>query len=364
MEEEKKKDNKKIIAIVLVVLLVAFGALFIYRNYSSNSSTNSNSKSSEKNMAAISGSLDINGVLPEGSVLSLVSVEFDSSETPTEFDSITDPKDQDTWELSDANSGKIYVIQGILKSSSGEELAKSNKITVSAPASNEVLTLNVVGKGLTGEAVVSGLIKVNGAFPQGSTVNLLVRTPNTQFTETREGLPAKAETYVSNTTAVAGQAYDVVGYLYDATGAKIGESEILSLVAPAKNEVLVINSSFNPPVPTSAPKPNADIQGSIDLNGAVPSNSRIVVLEAPMNSNSFEVAVDNIPAQDGQGWIWNGATQGTWYNLQAVLKQRQDNGTDKDIAKSQQMTVAAPAINVTFTIDTGIALPPTPTPSQ
>ena len=358
MEPEKKQDNRKIIAIVLAVLLVGFGALFIYRNYSSNTVNNS----AEKNMTAISGSLNINGVIPAGAVLSLVSSEVDSDSTPAEFDSVTDPKDGDEWLLASAMSGKTYTVQGLLKSSNGVELAKTNKISVTAPANGEVLTINLADKTLTGVAVISGLVKVNGFIPTGATISLAARTPNTQFEVTREDMPAKTETFLTYDTAIAGQEYDIIGYLYDSTGNKIGESEILKLVAPAKNEVLNINSNASAPQPSAAPK--AKISGSIDLNGVAPSNSRVMILQAPMDSSDFQVAVDNIPAVDGQQWVWNGAVNSTWYNLKAVLKQRQDNGTDKDIALSQQLTVAAPAINVTFKIDTGIAPSVTPTPAQ
>jgi hypothetical protein len=365
MEPEKKQDNKKIIAIVLVVLLVAFGGFLIFRNFSSNSSSTS---TAEKNTTAISGNLNINGVVPAGAVLSLVSSEVDSSNTPTEFDSVTDPKDGDEWSFTSAKSGKTYIIEGVLKSSNGVELTKTNKITITAPATGETLTINLEDKTLTGVAVISGLVKVNGFIPTGATVSLAARTPNTQFEVTREDMPAKAETFLTYDKAVAGQKYDIVGYLYDSTGKRIGESEILSLVAPAKNEVLNINSNASAPAPSAAPsttpKPNSSITGKIDLNGAVPSNSRVVILQAPMNSNDFVVAVDNVPAVDGQGWVWSGAINGTWYNMQAVLKQRQDNGTDKDIALSQQTTVAAPAINVMFTINTGIAPSVTPIPTQ
>ncbi len=361
METDKKKDSRKIIAIVLVALLVAFGGLIIYRKYSGSSS----STSSVATNSSITGTLNINGVVPDGAVLVLSQMESGSGVAPTDFSTINNPSDQGSWTFSGASEGKTYVIQGTLKSSNGAELVKSNPITVTSPATNQVITINLIGNGLTGVAEISGVIKVNGYYPSGSTVSLLAKTPNTQFEVTREGLPAQASTVVSTDKAVAGQEYDIVGYLYDSTGAKIGESEVLTLVAPAKNEVLTINSSATAPAPTNAPTNapalKAKISGTIQLNGVAPSNSRIVILQAPMNSNDFTVALDNIPANNGQAWVWPNAANGTWYNMQAVLKQRQDNGTDVDVAVSQQMTVAAPAINVMFIINSGIA--PTPTPA-
>mgnify|MGYP001612828168 FL=1 len=46
----------------------------------------------------------------------------------------------------------------------------------------------------------------------------------------------------------------------------------------------------------------------------------------------------------------------------AILKQAQSNGTDQDIADSPIQTQAAPASNVTFTINSGIVLQPPPGP--
>ena len=41
----------------------------------------------------------------------------------------------------------------------------------------------------------------------------------------------------------------------------------------------------------------------------------------------------------------------------AILKQHQNNGTDQDISDSNTITVAAPANNETFTINSGFSLP-------
>lgn len=356
-----KADNKKIIAIILIVLLLGVGGIIIYKKFASNAS--SSHESQQVASAAVSGTLNINGVVPSGSVLVLSQMEAGSGAAPVDFSTINNPSDQASWTFSGAASGKTYVIQGTLKSSDGAELSKSTPITVTAPASNQVITINVAGKGLTGVAEISGIVRVNGYFPSGSTISILAKTPNTQYTVVREGLPAQASTPMSTNKAVAGQEYTIVGYLYNSAGSKIGESDPLVVDAPAKNEVLTINSNAVAPTPAPSQSPKAKISGTIQLNGVAPENSRIVILQAPMNSNDFVVAVDNIPAQNGQAWVWPNAVNGTWYNLQAILKQRQPNGTDQDISGSIQQTVAAPAINVLFTINTGIAASPTPSPT-
>lgn len=356
--DSAESGNNKIIGIILVVLLLVAGFLLIFKNLNGKKSAPITSTTS-----TISGILDVNGVVPDGATLVLSQQETTSGGAPTDFSTINNPKDQEAWIFNGAQSGKNYQIRGTLKSSNGAVLLTSPSIIVSAPASGETLVINLEGKGLTGVAAISGSIKVNGYIPTGSTVTLMARTPNTEFTTTKENMPAQVLTSVLYDKAVAGQKYDIIGYLYDSVGTKIGESSTLSLVAPARNEVLDINSSATALAPTQTEKPKAKISGLIKLNGVSPINSRIVILQRRAGKGEYQVATDNVPANDGQGWAWTGATSGIWYDMTAVLKQRQDNGTDKDIASSNQMTLAAPAINVTFIINTGIAPSPTPTPT-
>lgn len=363
MEDENKTDNKKILVIVGVIALIlvaVIAGLLIFRQITSDKTNDEASVTAIKTetKTIIAGELDINGVVPDGAIVVISATEVGAG-IVTEFSTITTPRDQTIWSFEDAVVGKTYQIQVVMKSSDGIELAKSAKVLVTAPASNEIVTINLEGKDLKGSATISGVIKVNGQFPAGSTVNTAVKTPNTSFQLSRVGLPAAAATAVSYDIAVPGQRYDVIGYLYDASGVKIGESEILSVVAPASNEVLNINSTYTAIASEEEGEP-AEVQGFIDLNGAATSNSRVVILQAPVGTTQFVVAVDNVPPVDGQSWLWTDAVDTTWYEMQAVLKERQQNGTDVDLAVSEIMTVAAPAINVTFKINTGIA--PTPTP--
>ena len=75
-----------------------------------------------------------------------------------------------------------------------------------------------------------------------------------------------------------------------------------------------------------------------------------------MNASSYSVAVDNVSPADGVTWVWNSPQNSTWYTLIAILKQRQSDGTDKDISTSAPITVAAPAASTVFTINSGFNL--------
>ena len=72
MEEDKKKENRKIIAIIavtVVVVLLIVGGLLIFRNNSSEPAVDTVVKTESKTV--IAGELDMNGVVPEGTVVTL-----------------------------------------------------------------------------------------------------------------------------------------------------------------------------------------------------------------------------------------------------------------------------------------------------
>lgn len=90
---------------------------------------------------AISGSLVVNGVVPGGSTVVILQSAPGQSQYQTIVSSLS-PTTGTTWSWGGATSGTQYQIQAALKASNGNVLAVSPTISVSAPASNEVLTLN------------------------------------------------------------------------------------------------------------------------------------------------------------------------------------------------------------------------------
>lgn len=86
-------------------------------------------------------------------------------------------------------------------------------------------------------------------------------------------------------------------------------------------------------------KGNATISGQIDFNGVPPENGTIALYAAPKDSNSFELIQNGIQAQDVVKWEWQGATDGKMYDIKASLI----DGSGKQIAQSNVITVAAPA---------------------
>ncbi len=354
-------------ALILIVLIVFFLGVFAALFLSSNGYISLGS-----GKASVSGKFDINGVIPAGATITLTAKQVGQSGSAQVVASGLAVADLSSWSFDTAEKGKTYELQAQVVEN-GSTVAVSSPIVVTAPADDEKLTLNLVAKSTSKTGVISGNIEVNGYIPSGSTIVIKGRRLGSEeFSTVAQNLPGQQTQFMSYSTAVAGTTYEVQGVLLASNGKAIGNSDILTVTAPAVNETLVINSTATAPTaaPTTAPTGNnsnsnqpaagsVNISGSINFNGAAPANSRIVVFQSQgTTSGNNQVAVNNIAPVDGTTWTWNGAQNATWYTLVAVLKQAQPNGTDKDIATSNTITVAAPASNVVFTINSGMSLTP------
>lgn len=363
-----QKNNLLLLAIGILALVVVALLFIVLRK--PNLSAFDQSINSQ-----ISGVLNINGAVPTGATISLIAQDMKGG-SPVTFASGLTPLDNDAWSYTHATPNNSYSIKAQLIQN-GKVITESSPISVTAPADDETLTLNVTSdQPADTNAVISGNIIVNGFIPANSTITINGRVLGDQnFTQVATNLPGRARQFMSYTSAIAGKEYEVTGTLIGPDGSVIGTSSILAVAAPALNETLTINSSAQAPstptptpapattaTPTPTPNPRAVISGSINFNGLAPANSRIVILQKVYNTSNYKVAVDNITPIDNMTWTWPNAKSSTWYDLVAVLKQRQSNGTDKDLATSSPTSIAAPASNVTFTINSGITLSPPPGP--
>jgi len=386
--------------IVLIVLIVAFGVGGLYF-------AKKDQQSSVPPAKGITGVLNVNGVIPQGSTITLLQRETQGTAPFVPFEQNITPTDLNTWQFINGKPGKSYEIQASIVQN-GKVVYLSDPIFVTAPAINQPIALDVSVPNPTGpaNATISGSVGIDGYIPPGATLTLQGRKVGTQkFTDVTKGIAAKDEQFLSYTTAIAGQEYEVKALLFDASGNLIGESAMLTLVAPAANEELNVNSVAQPPVtptaiptitptpsptltptptfivtqvtsiltatPTSTPTPTntpgptntpaptpvpPSISGTIQFNGQAPSNTRIVIFQRVSGSQNYQVAVDNITPQNGTNWQWTGAQAGQLYQMVAILKQRQSNGTDIDMADSPTLSIAAPAANEVFTINSGYSL--------
>lgn len=340
--------NRTTLFIGIVMILAVVAAFFYFKN--------------SQNSSSITGVLDINGVVPNGATITL-SQRTDPQGVFTPFATNINAIDHAPWTYSGSVKGESYELQASLVVN-GKVVTESSPMTVTAPANEVHLTLNVPSENKTANSTISGTVGINGYIPPGSTITIEGKTMDeSEYTVVVENLVAKDKQFMSYTTAVGGTTYEVKGVLIDTNGNKIGESPILQVTAPAYNELLEINSSAQPPTPTvvvpsvTQQPVNGAISGTINFNGAALSNSRVVVLQKVTGTQNFAVAVDNISPQNGSQWNWTGAQVGTSYDIVAVLKQRNSNGTDTDISDSNTITVVAPAANEQLTINSGYTLP-------
>ena len=387
--------------VILIVLIIAFalGGMYFAKK---------DKQAAVPSTNGVAGTINVNGVIPQGSTITLLQRETQSNASFVPFEQNIEPTDLISWQFINGKPGKSYEIQGSVVQN-GKVVYLSDPIFVTAPAIDQSIAFDVPVANPTGpaNATISGSVGVNGYIPAGATLTLQGRKIGaSKFTDVTKGIPAKDEQFISYTTAIAGQEYEVKALLFDATGNLIGESAVLTLVAPAANEQLNVNSVAQPPVtptaiptitptpsptltptptfivtqvtsiltatPTSPPTPTntpgptntpaptpvpPSISGTIQFNGQAPSNTRIVIFQRVSGSQNYQVAVDNITPQNGTNWQWNGAQAGQLYQMIAILKQRQSNGTDIDMADSTTLSIAAPAANEVFTINSGYSLP-------
>lgn len=332
------------------------------------------------------GTFDINGVVLQGATITLLQKERGSNNPFVAFEQGVTPEDEGVWHFDEAKTGKSYEIKGLLLQN-GQVIYQTSPIFVTAPMINQILVFDIPAKVSPGAATISGNVGINGYIPPGATIGLQARIVGTkQFTMVTKGIPALDNQTITYPNAVAGKLYEIQGILFDSNGNIIGSSSLLQVAAPAYNEELSINSTMQPPAtptptvtptpqpvvpvgtatptmtatptpsPTPTPQPTV-ISGIIRFGGQAPSNSRIVIFQRPVNSSQYLVAVNNVAPEDGTTWQWTGGQVGVQYDLIAILKQKQSDGTDKDISNSNVLTVSAPAANEVFTINSGYILP-------
>jgi len=219
--------------------------------------------------------------------------------------------------------------------------------------------------------IISGKIDLNGYVPDKSYIEIGERERGTdKFTIVAQNLPAQDGAMWYWAQSQKNKNYELKAYLKQ-NDKTISESGVLTITAPATEEVLSINSKAEPPKPpettpvnspeaspssqtTTSPR-RAMIAGVVDLNGNIPANSIIQIVQRTSGDPTFQIAENNIQAVDGANWVWKGAQVGSEYEIQAyILSQGQT------IGQSQILTIAAPALNEVLVINS-IAQPAAPT---
>jgi hypothetical protein len=232
---------------------------------------------------------------------------------------------------------------------------------------------------------INGVFSVQGSIPPGSTITLLAREigNSTSFSTIQTSIPATDLSSWQLPNAKKGQAYEIKAQIQ--TGGKTIDSNSIIVTAPTFNQVLTFQITATTPtlIPnitlTSTPTPTpisktitptptiplvptppitpaasssayASISGTLTFTGQPPLSSRIVILQRNTGTTDYQVAVDNVIPYATGTWTWSQANKNISYDLLAVLKQKQTNGTDTDLATSNGLTVTAPSTTGALTL--------------
>jgi hypothetical protein len=196
----------------------------------------------------ISGSMDLNGYIPTGSTISILAKKQNENQFKTVASGIY-AADGAVWSWANADEGVVYQMQAVLQQN-GSTITTSAIQSFSAPAQNEVFTINSTATPPAPAQVgVSGTFNINGTVPSGSAISLNIRQTGTaQFNTVSSGIPAFNNSVWSWNNASAGTSYDIQAVLLS-NGTTVASSQILTVVAPAANEILTFNIASAPSAP-------------------------------------------------------------------------------------------------------------------
>lgn len=328
--------------------------------------------------ASISGMVDFNGIAPEDATNpELGQIKLLARDNTNNSDDYTDtlaqiPFADNTmfrWDFAEAGitydlKAEVYYKNQLIKS--------SLPVTATAPANGLILRFNVELSDIpesirptprptqpdepevTEKASVSGVVTINGFIPSGSRVNFFARIAETdaRFEPVGDPLPAANGVRFDFENADPGVTYEYQAELYNSVGTFIGESNFLTVTAPASNEVVVVNSTATPPSQAAA------ISGTITLNGSLQQGSTVILLQRTSGTSEYTV-VNRFPASRSITYKWPNAVAGTSYDITAALQVNEAN-----TATGNVQTVTAPATGVNLTIDSNFNLAaPSQTPS-
>ena len=340
---EEKKKNPIVIGIVILIAVVLVGLLI--SNLRKGGTTGG---------SAISGTVNFNGLKPreEGDKVGsmyLMQKEVDQSEyVKTDTDVLME--DNAPWSWSGAEEGKTYNLKMDLYV--GDAFIKSsNVITVTAPASDQVLTMSVSLKDFPSyviteaETSISGTIGLNGPVPEGSTVVVYQKLEDEkEFEVALTDIPAVDGGKWSWDKALTGFQYDIYSELMYQDNA-LSESKPISVVAPASGEVLKIDTNYSPEAGEKTV-----IAGTVRLVGPVTQDSTILLLARTPEEEEYE-AVERYPAKNNTEFIWDEAISGQEYYVTAALQVDGENTSSGNV-----LFVTAPSKDELITIDTNLSL--------
>lgn len=332
-----------LIGTIIFVFLNALGIYFGIKYFSGQNKTSSyqDSPVNTQSVMSLSGIVGINGTAPSGSTIAIDVRRVGDKSFMTVVPDIA-AIDGAVWSWDAAEKGVAYEIQANIFSN-GQKIGKSQILAAVAPADSESLEVNITTKPAAANVAssVTGSFNLNGYIPPGASITISTRQNNGGFNQVETSLAALDNGSWSWTGANQNQTYDIQATLV-VNGQSVAQSQILTVTAPAHNELLSINSPLKPPAPSGAP-----ISGKYSINGSVPTGATLSLGTRITGSNSaFTMVGTNIPPMDGLSWTWNQAQAGNTYDLQAYLVV---NGNV--VSSSPILSAAAPATGEILSIN-------------
>ena len=296
--------------------------------------------------AVISGNIDLNGEVNESSTISIV------AKKSSEKDYVVVAKDlpatdQVSWSWSEAVSNQSYDIKAILYVDNKNK-GESDVLTTVAPAVEETLRINSTYTSGKVDVItaITGAIDLNGPVTKQSTISIFVKTKEDKdYSLVMSGISAVDKISWGWSGGKAGKIYQIKAILYNGN-ANIGESNIITVTAPANNEILRINSTYTAPVQPQPTK--VSIWGEVRINGQIPTGSKVAIYRKLTTDTQYTKIADNLGAADGVQWGWNEAVNGMHYIIKATL-----TNNNIVIGQSAEVNIVAPANDEILSIDVG-----------
>ena len=211
------------------------------------------SETNTSDPATVSGAIAINGFIPTGSVVNIYGRKAGTKDEFKEALSNLPAKSTMAFAYKNAVAGETYEYQAELYNANDVFIGQSNYLTVTAPANNEIVTINSTAQAPSQKATITGNIRLNGSLQQGSTVLLLQRKSGQSDYQVINRYPANKSIDYTWDGATAGVIYDITAAL-QVNEQNTATGNMVTVTAPATGVNLTIDTNFNLQPPTSTPQ--------------------------------------------------------------------------------------------------------------
>jgi hypothetical protein len=239
--------------------------------------------------AAISGTIHLDGYIPSGSTLSILTRQV-GKEVYTPVITNLAATSNVKWTWADAVSGQTYDILVQLKNAAGTVISTDPNKTITAPSSGVMFdissTFQPPSQTVTG---ISGVININGNITTNSYVTIAQRKTGTATFSQIGTIAAKDDSSWSWNGANSGTQYDIQAYLW-VDGKPFAQSNILTVTAPSSNNLMTINAQLS----LAAPAANTvNVTCNASQNGSFQATISYNTNGAIQNAQQYKIVVTN-----------------------------------------------------------------------